>query len=175
MTWYSSEYLDRIRERDPERAQRIERAARRQHREAQGWEKRVARARSDAAASLLCEMRAPIVRGLSREDCKAKRLCFLDGEPLPVRRLWWCSDRCAVAWTDQHQWTAARHAALKRDGHRCVRACGRAAHEVNHVLPRNGSGYHEGCHNHLAGLESLCGPCHRVETNRQRRERSVPA
>ncbi len=39
--------------------------------------------------------------------------------------------------------------------------------EVNHVVPRRGGGYQAGCHHHVAGLETLCHPCHVAETNRQ--------
>lgn len=43
--------------------------------------------------------------------------------------------------------------------------------EVNHVEPRNGRGYNSGCHNHLSNLETLCRPCHVVETGLQRLRR----
>lgn len=44
--------------------------------------------------------------------------------------------------------------------------------EVNHKDPRVGRGYDKGCAHHLDGLETLCHPCHVIETNKQRRERS---
>lgn len=50
--------------------------------------------------------------------------------------------------------------------------------EVNHRSPRNGKGYGQSCAHHLepdaagkGGLETLCHPCHVVETMRQGRER----
>jgi hypothetical protein len=45
--------------------------------------------------------------------------------------------------------------------------------EVNHVDPRNGRGYHQGCHHHLDRLESLCHGCHVEETNAQRAARGA--
>lgn len=43
--------------------------------------------------------------------------------------------------------------------------------EVNHIIPRVGAGYHEGCHHHLEGLETLCHTCHVRVTTEQRRAR----
>ena len=43
--------------------------------------------------------------------------------------------------------------------------------EVNHIEPRVGRGYGFGCHNHLSNLETLCHPCHVIETRRQAAER----
>lgn len=148
---------------------RRRREALRRRREEARWEERRAIADADAAVMLTCPMRAAEVRGLTKEECRARRICWVDGKPLPPRRLYWCSDECVSAWTQNHQWTTARHAAMRRDGFRCVRACGRSAREVNHREPRRGRGYHEGCHNHLDLLESLCSPCHLAETNAQRR------
>jgi hypothetical protein len=52
-----------------------------------------------------------------------------------------------------------------------VRCGSTSSPEVNHKDPLVGRGYHQGCHHHLDGLETLCHPCHVVETTRQRRER----
>lgn len=46
-----------------------------------------------------------------------------------------------------------------------------AGAEVNHVEPRVGQGYHEGCHHHQTNLQVLCHTCHVAETTRQVRER----
>lgn len=43
--------------------------------------------------------------------------------------------------------------------------------EVNHKVPREGRGYSFGCAHHQQGLETLCRPCHVLETTAQRRER----
>lgn len=44
--------------------------------------------------------------------------------------------------------------------------------QVNHMDPRYGRGYHKGCHNHQDRLETLCAPCHQIETNAQREARA---
>lgn len=107
----------------------------------------------------------------------AVRAC---GKELPKRRRRWCSTDCAEFIGRNHHWGAARWAAIKRDGGRCVQcgALGRgdlfnaAGLEVNHILARNGRGYSTGCHNHLDGLETLCHGCHAVITAEQARERA---
>ena len=43
--------------------------------------------------------------------------------------------------------------------------------EVNHVDPRTGAGYGDGCHHHQTNLQVLCRPCHIAETTRQTRQR----
>lgn len=43
--------------------------------------------------------------------------------------------------------------------------------EVNHIVPRLGAGYHEGCHHHLDLLETLCHTCHVRVTSEQARAR----
>jgi 5-methylcytosine-specific restriction endonuclease McrA len=67
-------------------------------------------------------------------------------------------------------WTLASAAARKRDGNKCVRCGSTFPLEVNHIVPRKGMGYSNGCHHHLNGLETLCRPHHVVETTRQLRE-----
>lgn len=39
--------------------------------------------------------------------------------------------------------------------------------EVNHIVPILGRHGQWGCHHHLAGIETLCRPCHVAETARQ--------
>lgn len=62
----------------------------------------------------------------------------------------------------------AREAARKRDGRRCVRCGSGIGIEVNHIEPRNGQGYGNGCHHHQDNLETLCKVHHREVTNEQR-------
>lgn len=56
-------------------------------------------------------------------------------------------------------WRRARAAALQRDRYRCVK-CGRAAEEVDHIIPRamGGPVYN------LTNLQSMCKPCHKRKT-----------
>lgn len=91
--------------------------------------------------------------------------CDWCGHKLPKGRRRWCEEH-QFEWVENHDWSFARHAAIRRDGC-CVRCGSRSMLEVNHKNPRNGAGYHYGCHNHLALLEVLCHRCHVEETNRQ--------
>lgn len=50
-------------------------------------------------------------------------VCNRCGTALTGRRTQWCSSACESAFRAEHDWNAARAAALKRDGRRCVR-CG---------------------------------------------------
>jgi len=109
--------------------------------------------------------------------------CDRCGKALTGRQRRWCSGKCG-AWAynemaKHHDWAEARRHALERDGHKCVRcgepekiyshAGGRCSNlSVNHIEPRFGRGYGRGCHNHLENLETLCHPCHVIETRRQR-------
>lgn len=134
-----------------------------------------AHATADEMAMLDCEIRAPEVRGLTKFQCGHQRICFVDGKPLPPRRQYWCSAECVALWLSNHEWSAASYARLKAD-HRTCQRCGYVANgvrvmEVNHIVPRVGAGYHQGCHHHQDGLETLCHPCHVIETTRQGRER----
>lgn len=90
-----------------------------------------------------------------------------DGSILHNRR--WCLGH-GRSWWVNHGWTWARAEALKRDNYRCVRCESKHALEVNHIVPRRGAGYGNGCHHHLDGLETLCHECHGTETKRQLRE-----
>jgi 5-methylcytosine-specific restriction endonuclease McrA len=126
------------------------------------------------------------------------------GKPLPKQRRRWCSDDCADAHFhaiyDNHDFGAARAAALKRDGGRCVKckSNGRpskelreaakstgymtldqlyARHrlEVNHIRPLVEQGVKHGemgCHHHLDNLETLCHGCHAKVTAAQARDRA---
>lgn len=50
-------------------------------------------------------------------------ICRWCGANLTGRRTRWCSDACSRAVGQNHDWSSARVAALRRDGNRCVR-CG---------------------------------------------------
>lgn len=107
-------------------------------------------------------------------------VCNRCGMALTGRRTQWCSSDCELELRRHHDWNLARHEALKRDGHRCVRCGGTGERRMwtsfhpcdgRHHVPRNGGGYGWGCWNHLENLESLCHSCHVAETNRQATER----
>lgn len=139
----------------------------------------------------LCLLRAPSVRGLTPAETARRRLCFLDGKPLPPGRSRWCGPRCVRVYWRNHGWSDARlfcrlRARLGDDvaiagvvprGAWSIRPkCARCRKEVgeievNHRHPRNGEGYEEGCAHHQANLEPLCHECHVAETTRQIRER----
>lgn len=106
-------------------------------------------------------------------------------KPLTGRQTKWCSRRCTEMFLENHQWTPAQKAALKRDRYTCQR-CGhcpgkrpdslgrmiwrrrRHGMEVNHIAPLNGRGYHGGCVHHQNNLQVLCHDCHVDVTKRQR-------
>lgn len=127
--------------------------------------------------------------------------CGACGEVLAGRRTRWCSKECEQIYPRNHFWTTARVAAVERDGRRCVQ-CGWAQEEwdrlqngqlifwsrakltgkgndnwleVNHIVPRVGTGYGTGCWHHLSGLETLCHRCHVKVTYRQRIARARAA
>lgn len=129
---------------------------------------------ADAAALDHCPMRDSTVRGLDAATTQGRRLCWLDGKPIPPRRQRWCSDECVRLWTNNHEWSAASFTVVRRD-RACVRCGSTRRPEVNHRDPLVGRGYHQGCHHHLDGLERLCHACHVAETTRQARERRADA
>lgn len=109
--------------------------------------------------------------------------CDACGKELTGRQQRWCSFECSRVQVSNHDWNAARKAAKRRDGHRCVK-CGkgddvdhllRSTLEVNHIEPRVGRGYGWGCWNHLDNLETLCHDCHVLVTKAQAAERRAAA
>ena len=98
------------------------------------------------------------------------------------RRRSWCSNRCARAWEREHVWRHARAAAKRRAKYHCVRpgcTSPRRDCEVNHITPRNGQGYGQGCHHHAhpnaandGGLEVLCHAHHAEVTAAQAADRA---
>lgn len=103
-------------------------------------------------------------------------VCDACGKALTGRQKRWCSTACSRVEWPEHDWNAARRAAKKRDGHKCVK-CGapeavdertlRSLLEVNHIVPRVGKGYGWGCWNHQENLETLCHDCHVAVTKAQ--------
>lgn len=92
----------------------------------------------------------------------SKTNCRACNKPLRGRQQRWCSPGCAAVWGNNHWWTSARRAALKRDEHKCVR-CGtptRRLLQVHHKTPVLGRHGETGCHHHIDGLETLCLRCH---------------
>jgi 5-methylcytosine-specific restriction endonuclease McrA len=99
---------------------------------------------------------------------KHHRKCEWCGKKLPKRRRRWCSDRCGQSFYNNHHWNAARRAARKRDGYKCVQ-CGSKEHlEVNHIVPCLGKHHEAGCWHHLSNLETLCHEHHVVVTRQQK-------
>jgi hypothetical protein len=175
-----------------------------------------ARALADREAEMVriaaCPLRpagAPIGRGL----------CDWCGKALAGRQRRWCSEPCFETYWQNHGWTAAAEAAVRRDDHKCVwcgspdrEVCRGVAHgweeaeptevcraqwlivgeqrlrnlrvqhdryarkeplEVDHIEPRWGQGYGDGCHNHLVNLRTLCHRCHVNRTTVQLRLRKM--
>jgi len=81
----------------------------------------------------------------------------------------WCCENHGIEYLENHHWSFAREAAVTRDRGRCVvPGCEeRQGLEVNHIKPVNGN-RSNGCHNHLAGLETLCHEHHLQITAKQR-------
>jgi len=111
---------------------------------------------------------------------RLKRQCDCCAGPLVGRQQRWCSSECSDLFWNNHGWKTARHAALERDKFTCQN-CGAVepgpAHdgyglEVNHIEPRMGLGYANGCHHHQNNLETLCIPCHAKVTAQQRKSRA---
>ena len=71
-----------------------------------------------------------------------------------VHANWVGSKSSASGWA----WSRIRQRVLRRDGNRCV-LCGRAASEVDHIVPGSAGGSDD-----LRNLQSLCKPCHQQKT-----------
>lgn len=127
-----------------------------------------------------------------RATTKEPGTCGACGKALVGQRTCYCSSECSARYVANHFWGDARNAASRRDGGICQR-CGEVANgsreiisrdghyigtriiaaEVNHIDPRNGAGYANGCHNHQEGLETLCHDCHVKTTTQQGRDRKA--
>lgn len=99
----------------------------------------------------------------------------------------WCTEDCANLWGRNHVWGPARQWAtflnLQKHGltwgDSCIcdhckrgilrdRLANTDGIEVNHIGPRYGEGYGNGCWNHQVNLEVLCHTCHVDVTKAQR-------
>jgi 5-methylcytosine-specific restriction endonuclease McrA len=88
-------------------------------------------------------------------------LCSWCGSRLPRGRARWCSDDCSHAWAENHIWTTARKARLKRDAHRCSICGSTDALHVHHDPPVNPRiGYRRSCAHHQDRLRTLCAAHH---------------
>ena len=100
-------------------------------------------------------------------------VCGACGRTLTGRNNYFCKgsaterDSCAVLWKINHDWWVARREAIRRGDHKCARCGSREQLEVNHITPRNGMGYGDGCCHHQDKLEVLCHGCHAVVTAKQ--------
>ena len=101
-----------------------------------------------------------------------KGVCRACGGPIPARASFWCSRACSDRYWSAHSWSEARKAAVKRDGGRCVLCGSQEGLEVDHIAPRNGEGYRNGCHHHPENLRTLCHRCHANVTAGQAKERA---
>lgn len=102
-------------------------------------------------------------------DCGLQHDRRVDGRPT-----YCCSAAHTREWKRNHMWGAAKAAVKKRD-RACVRCHlprGGDNPEVNHIVPREGSGYGTGCWNHQDNLELLCHDCHVGVTAEQARARA---
>lgn len=119
--------------------------------------------------------KCPLASGDAPIGCDwcGKSLLGLPKPPAGTQRRW-CERRCSEAFYENHVWTMARKAALKRDGHACVRCGTHSNLEVNHIHPLGASmkkgqnGYQTSCLHHLSGLETLCHRHHLEATAQQR-------
>jgi hypothetical protein len=88
--------------------------------------------------------------------------CSWCGIALTARRRRWCSEACSRAWSENHFWSAARAAALRRNDGRCE-ICGDPEEpEVHHDPPVGDRGYSAGCQHHQDRLAVLCPTHHRA-------------
>lgn len=136
-----------------------------------------------------------------RASTKVPGTCGACGADLVGRLRWFCPTprgtrayggdqavTCRDRYVWNHIWGEARQTRIARDKGTCQRCGGGArvfvrawglqpgritwtAAEVNHIDPRNGAGYGNGCWNHQDNLETLCHACHVETTKQQGRER----
>lgn len=99
---------------------------------------------------------------------KGSHKCDWCSKPLVGRRRRWCSDQCSKIWWNNHNYSAARKCAKRRDKYRCVKCGSKFKLEVNHIKPCLGKHNKRGCWHHIENLETLCHD-HHLEVTRQQR------
>ena len=97
--------------------------------------------------------------------------CLWCRGPLNGRRAACCSPLCTKLFSEQHFWSMASEAAIKRAGYACERCgkVGRRGLEVHHKVPIGGRWQPRSmtCLNHQDNLLVLCHDCHRVTHSKQ--------
>lgn len=100
-----------------------------------------------------------------------------------TEREWQLDYVCRDLWLRNHFWGYARHGAIRSANERAglpmidvsapcaVDGVVTSHPEVNHIGPRYGGGYGDGCHNHQDNLEVLCHDHHVAVTGQQREAR----
>ena len=86
-------------------------------------------------------------------------ICAIDGQPWPCKK---AGQKQRESYGGMH-WTVTHHERVM---------VGKL--EVNHIEPRKGEGYQNGCWHHLDGVETLCRPCHVEVTQEQLRQWRPP-
>ena len=113
------------------------------------------------ARLVTCSLKAPRKRGH----------CELCGKKLSGRQTRWCSRKCSNTIRDNHRWTNAKGVIKRLNAYYQCAHCEEFTQtiEVNHIVPCKGKHGVWGCHHHQENLELLCKPCHKVVTDRQRK------
>lgn len=94
-------------------------------------------------------------------DCEAHRPKAWAGRNGSTRR-------AALGLRSNTEWDRLAHAALRRDGGRCLRCGGEATH-VDHLVPTAWRTPPRDFGRHLAQLGALCEPCHDIKTKAEAR------
>lgn len=103
---------------------------------------------------------------LKRDEYRCVK-CGSDGGTIYKCSMWTCQKPWPCEKAGQEETIRGYGRPLKRTHQRVVMV---GKLEVNHIEPRKGGGYNNGCHHHLEGLETLCHPCHVKVTTAQLRE-----
>lgn len=107
---------------------------------------------------------------LKRDDYRCVK-CGSDGGTTFKCSMWRCQKPWPCDKAGQEETIRGYGRPIKRTHTRAV-VVGKL--EVNHIEPRKGAGYNNGCHHHADGLETLCKPCHVEVTKEQLRQWRPP-